>query len=74
MYIHIYQCKNCKAFGTENCTWKDTKENNVACVNFEPVISTTSTTGTSPISGFGLDLPNTCTSASGPIEITTKTE
>lgn len=74
MYLHIYKCKNCKAFGTKDCTWKGTKEDNIACENFEHITPTISTTGTVPISGFVLDIQNTCISASGPIEITTKTE
>lgn len=69
MYFHVYQCVECNAYGTERCPWLNVKENNIACEVFEHKTPTISTTGTTPISGFGLDLPNTLTSTNGPIYI-----
>lgn len=70
MYLHVYKCSECNAYGTQDCVWKNTKENNIACEKFEHKVPTTHFTGTTPISGFGLDLPTTITSSNGPIEIT----
>lgn len=70
MYLHVYKCSECNAYGTQDCVWENTKENNIACEKFEYKVPTTSSTGTTPISGFCLDLPTTMTSSCGPIIIT----
>ena len=70
MYLHIFKCNECRYYQTDNCTWKNTKENNIACEGFAHKIATTSWDGTIP-------LPNsepwnciaTANSTGGPIEV-----
>ncbi|MBQ9509091.1 MAG: hypothetical protein IJR53_06715 [Bacteroidales bacterium] len=69
MYLHVFKCNECRYYQTDNCPWKGTKENNVACEGFAHTDLSTSGTGTLPISGFGLSLVSTAVSTGGPIEI-----
>ena len=69
MYLHVFKCNECRHFQTDNCPWKNTKEDNIAGECFCHKIATSSWNGTSPISGFGLSLVATAVSAGGPIEV-----
>lgn len=69
MYLHVFKCNECRHYQTENCPWKNTKDNNIACEGFAYRDLVISGTGTVPISGFGLELVSTATSTGGPIEV-----
>ena len=70
MYLYVFTCGECRHYRTENCPWKGTKENNIACEGFAHKIATQSWNGTMP-------LPNcepwnsiaTAYSTGGPIEV-----